>query len=512
MRLNAEIIFEHLAHHFDASLHGKPSKTLDLSRPVFYMEQERVFHAKSVYVASADHLPAHPRIEKDVMLVCVGNSLQLKPFMNKCCVIQIRGDADYFSVYLTVQEIFDRFDSWNDKLFELFKEDADIASIVSCSTEIFDDPIVVIDNNFHIIAAADSQNAHFRGLWKDADENLSQYSMRHFLERSDLLVECHGPMFLRVVDSNALCVNLYDNSDRYIGCLCILVAEDDYRPGYDAVASYLARIIERSIEKNPAVLATEHNVRKGVLKNILGGIPASPEQRWLLENADAPEGYICVILRPNNPNQAIPEGFLTSSFEMAFPDSYSFQTGAGVACIVNLSAMGYSARGFRRQFDSVLASFAESLKVSAGISFDFKELGNALAYLHQADTAMQTGSLVNPSESRHYYEDYALSKIVVSMCTGAPIETLFPYELRLVLEHDRHSSVSLLDTLKTFLDENMNYSKTANLLFIHRSTLVDRIGKIENEYGIDLRSPDTRLYLQLLLKAIDMQGKLTEWQ
>ena len=41
---------------------------------------------------------------------------------------------------------------------------------------------------------------------------------------------------------------------------------------------------------------------------------------------------------------------------------------------------------------------------------------------------------------------------------------------------------------------------TKNELFIHRSTLIYRIKKIEELTGVDLNDPDTRLYIQISIR------------
>ena len=63
MKLNAGIIFEYLRKSFDAELLGSAGKSLNLPRPVFFMEDDPVFLPNRLYLASADHLPARPSIK-----------------------------------------------------------------------------------------------------------------------------------------------------------------------------------------------------------------------------------------------------------------------------------------------------------------------------------------------------------------------------------------------------------------------------------------------------------------
>ena len=94
--------------------------------------------------------------------------------------------------------------------------------------------------------------------------------------------------------------------------------------------------------------------------------------------------------------------------------------------------------------------------------------------------------------------------MVANSLDGLPVEAYFPKGFRELLEHDQNSSISYLETLSVFLEENMSYAKAARRLFIHRSTLIERINRIESELSEDLSNPDQRLFLQLLLKALQI--------
>jgi DNA-binding PucR family transcriptional regulator len=94
--------------------------------------------------------------------------------------------------------------------------------------------------------------------------------------------------------------------------------------------------------------------------------------------------------------------------------------------------------------------------------------------------------------------------VINSLC-GLPPEAYYPAGFASLLEHDKDGGISYLQTLTAFLEENMSYTATAKRLYIHRSTLIDRISRIERELGIDLRDSDRRLQLEILLKAMSIE-------
>jgi 50S ribosomal subunit-associated GTPase HflX len=65
-----------------------------------------------------------------------------------------------------------------------------------------------------------------------------------------------------------------------------------------------------------------------------------------------------------------------------------------------------------------------------------------------------------------------------------------------------------VDALRTYLACNMGATQAAAKLYVHRSTLLERLTRIRRELGLDLDDPDTRLRLELLLKAMEVRDTL----
>ena len=69
--------------------------------------------------------------------------------------------------------------------------------------------------------------------------------------------------------------------------------------------------------------------------------------------------------------------------------------------------------------------------------------------------------------------------------------------------------MSYLHTLRVYLDNNLSVTKTASALFLHRSTLLDRLAHITAMLGSDLKDPDYCLTLGIILRA-ELEQKRTE--
>lgn len=70
-----------------------------------------------------------------------------------------------------------------------------------------------------------------------------------------------------------------------------------------------------------------------------------------------------------------------------------------------------------------------------------------------------------------------------------------------LIEYDRAQHTNLLETLAAYFAHKGNLTQTAEALFIHRNTLLYRMERIREISGLDLDNPETRLGVELALRA-----------
>ncbi|EKN68145.1 helix-turn-helix domain-containing protein [Schinkia azotoformans] len=73
-----------------------------------------------------------------------------------------------------------------------------------------------------------------------------------------------------------------------------------------------------------------------------------------------------------------------------------------------------------------------------------------------------------------------------------------------LLKYSKEKNADLFHTLRVFLNNHGNLSKTSNDLFIHRSSLLYRIERIESLLEIDLNDPDHRFNIMLAYRLYDL--------
>lgn len=71
----------------------------------------------------------------------------------------------------------------------------------------------------------------------------------------------------------------------------------------------------------------------------------------------------------------------------------------------------------------------------------------------------------------------------------------------ILAEHDAAQGTDLTRTMRVYLDQLGSVRETANALHVHQNTVRYRLDVVRNDLGIDLDSPDTRLWLWLRLSV-----------
>ncbi|MFR4133463.1 MAG: helix-turn-helix domain-containing protein [Parabacteroides distasonis] len=87
-----------------------------------------------------------------------------------------------------------------------------------------------------------------------------------------------------------------------------------------------------------------------------------------------------------------------------------------------------------------------------------------------------------------------------------PLDSLLSTGIRQLLEHDRRKSSEYFQTLDLFLQNEASITRTAEALFIHRSSLLKRLDKIYRILGSTLTQPDERLYLRICIQLLKKQS------
>ena len=81
-------------------------------------------------------------------------------------------------------------------------------------------------------------------------------------------------------------------------------------------------------------------------------------------------------------------------------------------------------------------------------------------------------------------------------------ELLVMPALQALLHEEGEKGAQYLETLRIYSEENFNVTRTAQRLFVHRTSLQDRLNRIRERTGLDLDDPDIRFDLLFSLRLL----------
>jgi len=508
MKLSADIVFDGLYGRFPMVMTGPKVTELRLERPMFFDGSGDEFLADHLYITRTERLPRRAVIPRGVVLICSGDGIQLSYYREQCCVIQLKDDTDIFTLFNAVQELYDMFDTWRDRLQEILDRNADVEEMLACSWPVFETPMFLIDKDFRFLARGRVAGERNSTLWTTfREEKLSPSELGKFLELHELATTEKEPLILNLLDTTTLNVNLFDR-DTYMGCLTLDYKDRTHRLGDIELTKLLADMLTRAILKLTASEPAGDHLLRAVLQDVVDGLPADYAQRRALEHVVEGREYVCVKMELNNRLAKLPVGYICSEVESRFPNSVSFERKGAAMCFIETASLTGKSGDRRETLKAAMEEFTETMGVRIGASDAFRDVYSARLYYHQASAALENGTIIDPAKKYYHFQDYALTELIINSLGKMPTELFFSEGMRRLAAHDAEAPVSYIDTLRTYLDQNMSMTRTSAALYVHRSTLLERIGRIERELDTDLKDPDERLRIQILLKALQIQQQI----
>lgn len=504
--MNLEILYEHLRGTMDAELMGVRQQALHLGRPEYYMGDRREFRAGHLYLVRGEQLPPRPTVEPGTGIICIGGGMFLPYYLDCCGVIRVSGQTDRYALFNRLTEIYNRYDAWQESMQDILNTSASIRDMVERSQEILETPFFVLNANFHILAYNGYSDVAFAD-WEEAavrpsdSGELALSSLRLFLEHADLVTEKREPMRIDILDHSVLCVNLFLDTV-YSGCLVLEYRRRQHRGGDEALAEHLARMLELALSKYSAPSRGERGSLRQGLQDMVIGLPIGAEHRWAMENRHG--RYLCAKIKFSIRLAQLPMGYMCSILEESFPDSVAFEYDGAIVCFLDTHGLEAEGQDSQQAFRERILPLTTSMSFDVGVSDPFEDVYSARLYYLQAASALENGKIFAPKDHFHLFQDHALTELLVNAFGQLPMEMYFPEGLRALARHDAASPVSYIDTLRVYLDNNMSITRTTAELYLNRSTLLERLGRIRRELNVDLRDPDERLRIQLLLKAMEI--------
>ena len=507
MKLSAQLIIYHLRQHFSAAASSWLSSEPHLEYPVIYQAPGPLAGGKIYISDDPDFLvPSHHLSETLVILTGKSRYLEEDDYPNLCI---LQENVSAVSVLSFLQEIFLKYEEWNQGLFDLILNQPSVQKLIDLSTSVIPNPMTVIGLDFTVIATGNQPDNQLKdGIFGSTEE--TQNVVNSLKQDSNYEEAQYRTGYFYYPGNHtappALCVNIR-RSGKTGYRLLIRPGELPLDDTFGFVAEHLASLISYVLStKSVAEHDTLYPLHR-IFHNLLTNSKADyvevshqlTENGWLSSHS-----YQCILIKTGILDwKNLTLKSICSYVENFIPAACAVEHRGNVVVYINLDLCDFTLD----EISQKLAGFIRDSLLIAGYSRVMLGHFNFQRQYVQASISIQTGSRKNPTSWIHHFNDVALPYILEQITGKLPAYMICHEKLLHLKYQDESTGTQLYETLRVYLQNHQSATKTAAALYIHRSTLLYRIEKIEAALKSDLTDPDELLYLMLSFYLMDQEEK-----
>ncbi|MEO8289909.1 MAG: GAF domain-containing protein [Gaiellaceae bacterium] len=300
-----------------------------------------------------------------------------------------------------------------------------------------------------------------------------------------------GPELARSGRSAKVAVALIAN-DELLG---LLVAEGTSEVDLARAAANQTAVALKKIELIERL--TEKNLIKDFFEQLAGGnVLGAVEGRAARLGCDLDHKYLVLAATP-------PDDQLEKALAAAAPGSLFDRRDDSMRALVRVPSPGEE-----HLLERIRELQSENKNpVSIGVSNVCQGAGTFQAGFEEARHALLGTAVIQGTPGVMTYEELGPYKYLLRMSLDSAVRDTQRDLIAAIAEYDRQRQTSLLRTLEEFLRRRGNISATAEALYVHPNTLRQRLRRIQEISGLDLRKEDW-LNIEIAVKMVKLQEAL----
>lgn len=405
-------------------------------------------------------------------------------------------DMDLFRLLNRIMSVLDEYNRWDQKLLTAVERGSTLTELLNLSYPVISHPLIILDANEWEIAHSDSAVYevldtdwtdmilhHTSDTEKVAAFNQNYYKYFNLKNVYRIPGDIFGPGYA---------CNLFSDQ---IFCGVMIMAEPEQLPAIsraelDAM-QYLCEIISNMIRSNSYDLEN-HYPEKPFLEYLESKDSESLERlersleilswektdpKWMIYAKPSNSGYLAPVPAHSRLVFNRMEGIVTVTYN------------TGLIFLCNLRLLGG-----RKQGEEILSKYFRQIFYYGGSSSEFTDFARIKEMLEQAEISLKssTGAIGSICVFEDAVMPYIISKLRI---TGEQL--LIHPCVEILKNYDKRNGNKLSETFFAYLLNERRIAQTAGVLDIPRSTLLNRLQRIDEILDIDVDQPEIRLHIIL---------------
>ncbi len=511
MKLSIEIIKEHLTNVNNPAVFNCSDNALLLERPIFYVNQT-ILKSHTLYMGYSKDLPSSLRVEKHAALILIGKpSGTISNMIDNLLVFE--EGSDLLTLSNQVNQVFDLFDNWERTLLSIpyhapFRNI--YQQLLDASSDVFENGISLMNNNFMIIFENET-NIAFGGyddFHGDDQFAISQDIISFFkYDKEYQKITTKKEVFYYNGDAlphRVLCKNIFRN-DQFLFRIILTECIRPFRRSDEVLLDYLSDHVIHSLQQ---MNIPDNASNEGLPKLFSEAIETRMINRQAIESELRKLSWsytdtfrVASIHASSDDLYLSTLSYFSLEIMNLFPGTFAFQNQDQIIVIINETKAGPV-----ETYADRLSVFVRENNFRVGVSNFTDDIYKFQTLHRQAEMALTIGLTEKPMEWIHWFSRYTLQYIYNMLTSNSDLGQLYsPIYYRLE-RYDKENGSSYLETLRVYLNCNMNAVQAAKELYIQRSTMIYRLKRIREIADNDLETRDDLLHLYLTFSIIDWEN------
>ena len=489
--IRKEFIVSELKYRFLQVEHSIQHPEQAVNRPLFFENSGRRFSAR-IIVCTADELnELEDTDQPSPLFLCIGQpDLHVFEHLDLCIFSE---SVNPLALFNFVQRLFDRLDEWRQRLKEIAETSADVALLLDGAAGMLQNPLWLCDAKCHVISEAERYSAERKQL--DLSESyklLEEFIHQPSKSETDILrLPGNG--------GTELAVSRITASGARFALICA-ASERAFYGSDEVVFEHLSGYVK--------LMLSERKLSIRVLRQRPENEQIEPLLRALFEQSQpdtaaidalaslgwhSGDSYCVVAAEPSDGDmRAARLHTLCDNIETTFPVCCAFSLSPFIAAVIRSEGADIAKT----------VHLLQELGSREGIRFGvcepvsgLFELSNRFSlakYVLSCVSALPVQAAAFSEVAEAYFCERGVSEFSADLVCLRSVLNMAAY--------DREHETNYIETADRYVKNRFNAVKTANELFIHRSTFLYRLERIKAQFGLDLEAELTaplHLFLSL---------------
>ena len=504
MKVDANAVLYLLKHEF-ADVEGWiASRSALVDYPLLYDEQAEMDGHVVLMPAGMTALAGEGM--SNVVSVCVDDMSAATCRDTGLQTIVVRGVQSLSRLYNVMQAIFVGNERLDMQLHAYVDTFAGFQPLLDACAHTMGCSCALVDDHYRLVCSAEGTLVGMQ----DAMGNPSEFFDEDLV---DLFMASHDYRYMRASHrvyaipgtANLFMRNVF-SGDTLVGMLAMAHAGDVCSARYaHFLLDYLVEFVEAAYTRigsfgTSSVEAKQISV---ALERALEGEAidfGSLDRMLSTERGGGTASFVMLRLERSFTHEGVGElDYLARRIEMSWPYAHCVAQGEALFALVNRDEVSRKASA---AFLQDVVTFARETLAKVGVSRPFASSVQIPAARMQATAALEQGNVANPTRWVHRFDEHALSWLLEHGKGDVPARYVMHPALETLVRYDEEHSSDLLRTLHVFMQCRYNATEAATRLFVARSTLLNRLARIDELTHVDLDDLKERIYLGLSLEML----------